>query len=94
MPTNFAVTANPTTVNLGGTSTITVTCTLNPGGTVTITLDMGTTQEASTSVTIPAEQFPTIKLAGDPTITSTDLVLATSQGTLTKTGQGVYTLQL
>ena len=94
MPTNFAVTANPSTVNLGGTSTIDVTCTLNPGGTVTITLDLGTSQEASTAVTIPAEAFPTIKIAGDPSITASDYVLATSQGTLTQTGEGVYTLQL
>lgn len=94
MATNFAITANPATVNAGGTSTIDVTCTLNPGGTVTITLNQGTTQEAHTSVTIPAESFPVIKLAGDTTITPTDLVLSTSQGTLHQTGEGVYTLQL
>ena len=94
MPTNFAVTANPATVNAGGTSTIDVTCTLHPGALVTVTLALGATQEASTEVTIPAETFPVIKLAGDTTIGPTDLVLSASQGTLMQTGEGVYTLQL
>lgn len=94
MATAFKLAASPTTVNTGGTATINVTCTLDPGGPVTVTLTKGGTQQASVIVTLPAESFPAIKLAGDSTITPADFVLATDHGSLTKQSDGVYTLQL
>lgn len=94
MATAFKLVANPSTVTAGGTSMIDVTCTLNPGGPVDVHLSIGgVTVLANATVTVPPEAFPNIKLAGDPTITPTDYVLSTSQGTLTKQSDGVYTLQ-
>jgi hypothetical protein len=93
MPSNIKLTASPTTVAPGGTAQITVAMTLAAPVTVHVALSQGTSQVAGADVTIPGETFPAIKLAGDPSITASDYVLATDVGTLTATSDPkVFTL--
>lgn len=94
MPSNYTLAASPTTVSPGGTSQITVGMTLAPPVSVDVALNLqGNSAVAHTSVSIPGETFPTIKLAGDPTIVAGDYVLTASAGTLTATSDPkVFTL--
>lgn len=93
MASNFSLSANPSTVNPGGTSTITVSVDLRPEQDLTVKLEQDGNLLASAPLMIPAEQFPAIKLAGDQTITAGDYVLSTDLGSLAATSDpAVFTL--
>lgn len=94
MPSNFTITVSPTSVPRGGSATVTVSEALAPATSANVSVKVGSAPVASVIVPIQAEVAPVIKVAGDPSITPTDYVIAVDVGTLTATATpGVFTLK-